>query len=152
MQETVAGIAAQGDAERSVTLCRTVSWRGGHVLGGPMVRDFELVVALSGPASRTSAFEEAFARLFAIVGAELGHAMLCRRGDAAAGRPVRWPAGAIGPRLELREWAQRPTLASIADWIAVRAAGLAEDLGAGEIRVAAVELRDGAGGAAVVSR
>jgi len=137
-----------GIEQSGATLCHTVRWRGGIVLNRPVVHDFELVVAVEPGA------DEDPARRFLVsagrrIAEAIGHRMLWHPGDRPAlGCPVLWPPQVFGPRLELLEWHERPTLPALAQWVA---GALREELA--EIdetaRLAAVELRDGLGSAAV---
>ena len=104
----------------AVTVCRSISFRSGHVVGRPHVHDFTLTVALAVSGTGRSVMVAGRLDSFlAQIAARLGHVMLLGPADTETARlPVVWPAGVAGPALPLAHWPDRPDRASLARWIA----------------------------------
>lgn len=149
------------------TVCRTVSFRAGHVVTRPHVHDFTVTVALSVPAAVTVLagqmahaaqltsvdpviLAESVDEFLAEVASRLGHVMLWWAGDTEAlSQPVVWPVGVAGPKLPLEQWPRRPDRPTLAGWIAAQLAEHLRGYADRGVQIAAVELETAGVGAAV---
>lgn len=146
------------------TVCRTVSFRAGHVVTRPHVHDFTVTVALSVPVPTPASelvgqmvqvvdpviLAESVDEFLVEVASRLGHVMLWWTGDTAAlSQPVVWPAGVAGPKLPLEQWPRRPDRPTLAGWLAARLAEHLRGYADRGVQIAAVELETTGVGAAV---
>lgn len=149
---------ATGPHPTSVTVCRSVSFRAGHVIDRPHVHDFALTVALGvtmdsatgQPSTDTVDLARVTDAFLATISAQLGQVMLWWPQDTGAlRRPVAWPDGIAGPKMPLKRWHTRPDRVALVSWIAGQLAQYLAAYAAVGVQVSAVELATTGLGAAV---
>lgn len=149
---------ATGPHPISVTVCRSVSFRAGHVIDRPHVHDFALTVALGvtmdsatgQPSTDTVDLARVTDAFLATISAQLGQVMLWWPQDTGALRkPVSWPDGIAGPKMPLKRWHTRPDRVALVSWIAGQLAQYLAAYAAAGVQVSAVELATTGLGAAV---